>query len=171
MAKVTIGTRTYEVEVKGDKVVVDGQEFDVTVKDDGAHRTVTAGGVQYRVQLPPADARESGMALKVDYRDFTMTWDGSFGGAPAQRAPRAAATGGGAARTAVKGGVAAPIAGKVLRVLAKAGDVVKQGDVLLMLEAMKMENEIKAPVDGTVTQVLVAEGARVMEGEVLAVVE
>ncbi|MFN0095373.1 MAG: biotin/lipoyl-containing protein [Dehalococcoidia bacterium] len=172
MAKVTIGTRTYEVEVKGDKVVVDGHEFAVTVKDEGAHRLVNAGGVQYRVQLPAAEDRASGMGVKVDYRDFTMEWDGTFGGAPAPRVQRAASGAPtGAARTAVKGGVAAPIAGKVLRLVAKAGDAVKAGDVLLVLEAMKMENEIKAPVDGSVKEILVAEGARVSEGEVLAVVE
>ena len=59
MATVTIGGRTYEVEVRGDRVVVDGQEFPVTVRDDGAYRTVKAGDVQYRVQLPSPDARES----------------------------------------------------------------------------------------------------------------
>jgi biotin carboxyl carrier protein len=171
MAKVTIGTRTYEVEVEGDKVVVDGHEFEVKVKDDGAFRTVTAGGVQYRVHLPAAEDRNSGMAVQVDYRDFTVAWEGSFGGAPAPRAQRAPAAASGAARTAVKGGVAAPIAGKVLRLIAKAGDAVAAGDVILVLEAMKMENEIKASVAGTVKEILVAEGARVSEGEVLAVVE
>ena len=68
------------------------------------------------------------------------------------------------------GGVVAPIAGKVLRVVAKAGDTVAPGDVLLVLEAMKMENEIKATAAGTVKEILVIEGARVGEGETLVVV-
>jgi biotin carboxyl carrier protein len=55
--------------------------------------------------------------------------------------------------------------------VARPGDTVKAGDVLLILEAMKMENEIKAPADGTVKEIPVAEGARVTEGDTLAVVE
>ena len=53
----------------------------------------------------------------------------------------------------------------------KVGDTVAKGDVLLLLEAMKMENEIKAPTSGIVKDIPVAEGARVSEGQVLAVIE
>jgi biotin carboxyl carrier protein len=59
----------------------------------------------------------------------------------------------------------------VLRVNAAVGGSVAAGDVLVVLEAMKMENEIKATSAGTVKQVLVAEGGRVSEGDVLVVVE
>jgi biotin carboxyl carrier protein len=170
MAKVTIGTRSYDVEVKGDKVVVDGIEFAVTVKDDGAHKTVKAGDIMYRVQLPAADQRQSGMEVQLDYRAFSVAYEGRLGGGPAPTA-RPAAAGASAPRPGVKGGVAAQIAGKVLRVDVKAGDAVKQGDILLILEAMKMENEIKAPADGTVKEVLVAEGSRVTEGDTLIVVD
>ncbi|MCK9517986.1 MAG: biotin/lipoyl-binding protein, partial [Dehalococcoidia bacterium] len=152
MAKVTLGGRTYEVEVRGDKVVVDGHEFPVTVREDTNNRTVTAGGVQYRVQLPPAGERQSGMEVSVDYRAFTIEYEGSLGGRPAPREPRASSGGGGAARPATKGTVPAPIAGRVLSVRVNAGDEVKAGDVLLILEAMKMENEIKSPADGTVKE-------------------
>lgn len=169
MAKVTIGGRSYEVEVRGDTVVVDGHEFPVTVRDDGAYRTVNAGGIAYRVALPPAEARQSGMDIKVDYRPFTIAYEGRLGSGPAPRPQRAA--GGGAPKQAAKGGVRAAIAGKVLRILVKDGDAVKQGDVLLILEAMKMENEVKAPADGTVKEVPVKEGAKVAEGETLVVIE
>lgn len=57
--------------------------------------------------------------------------------------------------------------GQVLRVLAKPGQAVKRGQVLLVLEAMKMENEIMAPADGTVSQVYAAEGAAVNTGDPL----
>ena len=70
----------------------------------------------------------------------------------------------------MKGAVVAPIAGKVLRVIAKVGDTVARGDVLLILEAMKMENEVKASADGTVKEVVAVEGAKVTEGETLVVV-
>jgi glutaconyl-CoA/methylmalonyl-CoA decarboxylase subunit gamma len=168
MAKVTIGTRTYDVEVKGDKVVVDGREYAVTVKDDGAHQTVKAGDISYRVQLPPAEQRQSGMQVAVDYRPFTVNFEGRFGAGPAPAARATAATAS-APRAGVKGGVVAQIAGKVLKLKVKTGDAVKQGDVLLLLEAMKMENEIKAPADGTVKEIPVAEGQRVTEGDTLVV--
>src|SRR5690349_866135 len=88
MAKVNIGGRTYEVEVRGDQVIVDGKPFDVTVRDDGAYRTVNAGGVQYRVQLPPPGGRESGMTVQVDYRPLTIEYEGRLAGGPAPRAAR-----------------------------------------------------------------------------------
>ncbi|NUQ55378.1 MAG: biotin/lipoyl-binding protein [Dehalococcoidia bacterium] len=111
------------------------------------------------------------MALKVDYRPFTMEWEGRLGGGPAPREAKAMPSAAAAPKAGRKGGVAAQIAGRVLSVRVKPGDAVKQGDVLLILEAMKMENEIKAPADGAVKEVLVAEGARVAEGETLVVVE
>ena len=64
--------------------------------------------------------------------------------------------------------VNAPMPGKILSVKASAGQAVKKGDVLLVLEAMKMENEIVAPSDGTVATVNVASGQSVEAGEVLA---
>ena len=172
MAKVTIAGRSYEVEVKGDKVVVDGHEYPITVREESAHATVNAGGVAYRVQLPPAASRESGMQVHVDYRPFTVEWEGRLGGAgPAPREARQAPAGAGPAqRAAVKGGVSAQIAGKILSIKVKVGDTVARGDVLMTLEAMKMENEIKSPADGVVKEIPVSEGARVAEGDTLAVI-
>lgn len=172
MAKVTIGGRSYEVEVRGEKVIVDGHEYPITVREEAAYATVNSGGVPYRVQLPPSGARESGMEVQVDYRTFTMEWEGRLGGGPAPRErAQATASSGAAPRTAVKGGVAAQIAGKILSIKVKVGDAVSRGDVLMTLEAMKMENEIKAPADGTVKEIPVSEGSRVAEGETLAVIE
>jgi len=170
MAKVTVGGRTYDVEVRGESVVVDGNEIAVKVRDENGYSTVTAGGVAYRVQLPPADQRQSPLQAQVDYRPFTFEFEGRFGGGPAPRPVREAPAGA-APRAAAKGGVSAQIAGRVMSIKVKAGDAVKRGDVLLLLEAMKMENEIKAPADGVVKEILVAEGARVAEGETLVVIE
>ena len=175
MATVTIGGRTYEVEVRGDTVVVDGEEFPVTIARGDAYDTVTAGAVSYRVALPPEDARESGMAIEVDHRPFTLEYEGRLGGGPARPTPRAAsgaAAGGGApAISNVPGGVAAQLSGKVLRIEVQAGDAVEAGQLLLVLEAMKMENEINAPKAGTVKEVTVSEGAQVSEGETLVILE
>lgn len=80
--------------------------------------------------------------------------------APKAAAPAAGAQGG------VK--VMAPMSGKVLNVKAAAGQSVKKGDVLLVLEAMKMENDIVAPQDGTVASIDCAAGQSVETGAVLA---
>ena len=66
--------------------------------------------------------------------------------------------------------VNAPMPGNILKVNVTAGQAVKSGDVLCILEAMKMENEIMAPKDGTVTQVLVSKGNTVDTGAPLVVI-
>ena len=60
--------------------------------------------------------------------------------------------------------VDAPMPGNILKVNVVVGQAVKEGDVLVILEAMKMENEIMAPQNGTVTQILVDKGATVETG-------
>lgn len=82
---------------------------------------------------------------------------------PAAPAPKPAA---GGAQGSVK--ISAPMPGKILKVAASAGQVVKKGDVLLVLEAMKMENEIVAPQDGTMAGINVSVGDSVEAGDVLA---
>ena len=67
--------------------------------------------------------------------------------------------------------VEVPITGKIVSVNVKAGDEVKEGDVLCILESMKMENPILAPIDGTVAEVGVAADQVVKPGEIIAVIE
>lgn len=66
--------------------------------------------------------------------------------------------------------VSSPMPGNILNVNVQNGATVKKGDVLMILEAMKMENEICAPCDGTVTSVNVQKGASVETGAVLCVI-
>lgn len=65
--------------------------------------------------------------------------------------------------------IAAPMPGTILDVKVKVGDTVKKGDILVILEAMKMENEILSPIDATVKQVSVTKGASVGSGDALVV--
>ena len=82
--------------------------------------------------------------------------------APAAPAPAAAPAGGEK--------IAAPMPGTILSVNVAAGDAVKKGQVLMILEAMKMENEIMAPCDGTVTSVAAVKGAAVESGALLCTI-
>lgn len=94
--------------------------------------------------------------------------------APAQAAPVAAQSSAPAAAPApapVSGSgtaVKAPMPGTILKVNVTAGQSVKAGDIMFILEAMKMENEIVAPTDGTVSQVVAAKGSSVATDDVLA---
>lgn len=100
----------------------------------------------------------------------------STGAAPAPRAaapaPKAAPSP--APKAAAPAGtqgsvtVAAPMPGKILGVKASVGQAVKKGEVMLILEAMKMENEIVAPSDGTVASINVSVGDAVEAGATLA---
>ena len=82
--------------------------------------------------------------------------------APAAAAPAASPVGG----TTVK----APMPGLILRTEVKEGDVVKKNQLLLVMEAMKMENEIYSPVDGTVTRICVAQGQQMNADDDLVVI-
>lgn len=86
--------------------------------------------------------------------------------APAAAAPAAPAAAGIAAGEVIK----APMPGNVLKINVAQGQSVKEGDVLVILEAMKMENEITATKSGSVAQIVVAKGAVVETGSPLVVI-
>ena len=94
---------------------------------------------------------------------YSVSVEETAAGAAPVAAAAPAAPAGAAGAVAVK----APMPGNILDVKVKAGDSVKAGDVLAILEAMKMENEIVAPQDGTVASVNVNKGDTVNSGDVL----
>ncbi len=99
---------------------------------------------------------------------FTGAASAPKAAAPAPKAAPAAAPKAAPAGAAGAVAVTAPMPGKILGVKASAGQAVKRGQVLLILEAMKMENEIVAPQDGTVATITVAVGDSVEPGATLA---
>jgi biotin carboxyl carrier protein len=72
-----------------------------------------------------------------------------------------------ASRHVSEGAVTAPMTGRILSIMVKKGEEAKTGQVLCVLEAMKMENEITSPKNGNVQEVYVSEGSPVSEGEIL----
>ncbi|MBW6515526.1 MAG: biotin/lipoyl-binding protein [Candidatus Cloacimonetes bacterium] len=73
-------------------------------------------------------------------------------------------------QTKIDGTIRAPIPGTVIDILVKEGDKVKTGDVVIILEAMKMESEIHTEKDGTVSNIKVNKGASVNEGDLLMMI-
>ena len=125
---------------------------------------VTLNGRTYEVEV------EAGKAILLD--EYEAVAPAPVAAAPVA-APAAAAPAAPAAAPAVTGAgdpVNAPMPGNILKVNVTAGQAVKAGTVLVVLEAMKMENEIMAPKDGTVTQVLVSKGSTVDTGAPLVVI-
>ena len=103
----------------------------------------------------------NGTAYEVEVEDM----GGAAATAPKAAAPKAAP----APAAAGSATISAPMPGKVLEVKVKAGDAVKSGDVLMILEAMKMQNEIMAPADGTISDVRISAGQTVGTGDVMIV--
>ncbi len=83
--------------------------------------------------------------------------------APATQAAAPAA----APKAASASSITSPLPGSIISVNVKAGDAVKAGDTLIIIEAMKMENEVMAPADGTVKNVYVSAGQAVQQGDAL----
>ncbi len=106
------------------KIVVDGNEFEVEIEKNGDYWEVTVEGKKFSVEANQS-SNPSPRKRKV--------------------VPRSSSSGSGA--------VSSAIPGKIVSILVSIGDKVKVGDVLLVLEAMKMQNEIKSSIDGTVERI------------------
>ena len=118
---------------------------------------VTVNGTAYEVTLEAVDASEVKAAPAPAAAPAPTA-------APAPAAAPAAPVSGG------KETVSSPMPGNILAVNVANGAAVKKGDVLMILEAMKMENEIMSPCDGTILSVNVTKGASVETGAVLCVI-
>ena len=118
--------------------------------------TVTVNGKPYRIDVT------NDTTVAVNGKPFSVSL---AEGAASAAAPAAAPAAGGAAAGKE---VTAPMPGKILRIEASVGQAVKEGDVLIIIEAMKMEQNITAPAAGTVVSIDVAAGDVVNTGDVVA---
>ena len=135
---------------------INGNDYEVTVNTvEGGVADVTVNGTPYKVEMENATAAAAAVqtAPAVPVKQTV---------APVQAAPAPAA---GAGKS-----LTSPLPGVIVSVNVNVGDVVKAGQTVAVLEAMKMENDIQAECDGTVTAVKVAKGDSVLEGAVIVTI-
>ena len=127
---------------------------------------VTLNGKTYEVEV------EAGKAILLDEYEALAPAQAAPEPAPVAAAAPAPAAPAPAAAVSLAAGetVESPMPGNILSVNVNQGDKVKEGQVLAILEAMKMENEIPAPKDGTIVQVVTSKGAVVETGSPLFVI-
>jgi len=158
---VQIDDKTLNIDLAVDKLNLD-REFSIKVDDK-----------TYKVELPKIN-RGKLFSLKVEEATFEAEvkipirkiTPAIFEPSRITRKRKATAS-----KQVAEGVVIAPMTGKILSVMVKKGDEVKARQILCILEAMKMENEITTPKAGTVKDLLVSEGSSVSEGEILFVVD
>ena len=158
------------------------QDRVVEVAGEGERLTVTLDGEPRKLDLVPGD--QGLLSLLIDGKAYACDFDVRKGNQvrvfigqsvfdlevlDERRARRQLAVGGSGA--AGPQSIVAPMPGKIVRVLVKAGQVVKAGEGLIVIEAMKMENELRSARAGTVKEISVREGTAVEGGAQLCVVE
>ena len=159
---VHIGDRRHTVRVKGERAVVDGVALTVLATPGGRTLVRAEGGHEQRCvtldgQAFAATGCLGGIATALEVRTAQQ----------ALLAETAAGSTGGAAGSHIK----APMPGRVVRVLVAVGQQVERGAPVIIVEAMKMENEMHAPASGQVLAVHVIEGATVDSGQLLVELE
>lgn len=138
------------------KYTINGTKYEVAIGDIVENiANVTVNGEEYKVEMEPEAEPEKKVVVKP----------------VAQPAPAADAAPAANANVNTADAVKAPLPGVVIEIKVAVGDEVKQGDTVVILEAMKMANNLEANKDGKVTAVLVKVGANVMEDTPLVVIE
>lgn len=145
------------------RYTIDGADYDVTIDSiNGSKAKVIVNGLAFDVEM-------QGTLSEDDLPDAPQATGAPA--APAAPAPAAAPKAAAAAALGKGTPVKAPLPGVVTGINVSAGQRVKKGDTVVVLEAMKMENNIAAECDGTVSAVCVAQGDSVMEGTVLITIQ
>ena len=140
------------------KYTINGNQYEVTIGDiEGTVATVNVNGEEYKVEWEPEAEPEKKKPV--------------LGKPAAAAAADSSAETAGAANVNTNNAVKAPLPGVITSIEVAVGDEVKAGDTVLVLEAMKMANNIEAEKDGKVTAILVQAGQSVMEDDALVVIE
>jgi biotin carboxyl carrier protein len=150
----TVEDATYSIEIKGNQVLVNG--YPLTIEWD--EEVVKVNGVEHKVELMGDRALVDGIAY-----DFEVEW-------PADEL-EALSSGKAAEVTVAEGAVRAIMPGKIIRINVNEGDAVQKGQVVAILEAMKMENELSAPIAGVVKQIFTPVGATVEKDQPILEIE
>lgn len=149
------------------KYTINGAQFDVTIDSIvGSKAKVEVNGIPFEVEMQGSSLVEEALPT---VSTETAAAPAAPAAAPAAEAAAEAAAPAAAAKSGPGAGapVKAPLPGVVTKILVKEGQSVKKGETVLVLEAMKMENNITAEADGTVTGICVSAGDSVMEGTTL----
>ncbi len=162
--QVAVGQRTYRVELvragAGWKCKLDGREFAVdAVSVESGVLSLLVEGKSYEVRQEATAGETSIIVNRERFRALVRD-------PRSLRSRRVADSGGQGVKKMV-----APMPGKVVRVLVAVGAAVEAGQAVLVIEAMKMQNELKSPKNGKVSKLNVSEGAAVEAGQTLAEVE
>ncbi|NLC67288.1 MAG: biotin/lipoyl-binding protein [Clostridiaceae bacterium] len=145
-------------------ITVNGNKYEVEVEEIASGETVRYTAQEREKPAQDTVPAQASTATSTTKATTAAAADAATNTAPAAQAKEETVSAGvpSGAHT-----VTAPMPGVILSVNVNTGDTVKRGDVLLVLEAMKMENEIVAPVDGKIASVNVGKGASVNVGDVL----
>lgn len=146
------------------KFKINGNAYNVAINSvEGNIADVTVNGTSYQVELENAPAAMPAQPVTAVPGAAPVAAPVAAPAAPAAPAPAAKPAGAGKA-------VTAPLPGVIIGLKVNVGDVVKPGQVVAVLEAMKMENEIETEFGGTVTAVNVAKGDSVLEGAAIVTI-
>ena len=139
------------------KYTINGNKYEVAIGEIEENMvTVTVNGEEYKVEMEPEPEPEKKVVVRKPAPAVSDT---------------AASEGGSSAKVNANNAVKAPLPGVITSIEVAIGDEVKVGDTLLVLEAMKMANNIEADKDGKVTAICVKPGQSVMEDDALVVIE
>jgi biotin carboxyl carrier protein len=161
MIKATVNKKAFEITSSAEGLLVNGKPFswDIAEVQDGYFH-ILYEHKSYRAEVVKADAAAKTFSIKINGAVYTVALQDKFDLLLEKMGMNAAASG-------KINSIKAPMPGLIIDLKVKEGDIVKQNDPLLILEAMKMENIIKSPGEGVVKAVKVKKGSSVEKNQVL----